>query len=91
MPSETFYKPVKAICADGVIRTCRVKCYWHDGSFASDTFFSVPAYVKAKGKTIRGYVTGIDPEENNGMKYSFRAYLYRKNHAYVANEKDTSA
>jgi hypothetical protein len=75
--SEIFYKPVKVLCTDNVTRTARVKCYCYDGSFAADTFFSVPAYVKANGKTVRGYLT------SDNDVYKFRAYLYCKNHAAI--------
>ena len=77
MTSEIFYAPHRVKCADGVTRTARVKCYRFDGSFAADTFFSVPAFVRVKGKTVRGYV-GSD---ESGLH--FRAYLYCKNHAAI--------
>ncbi len=75
--SEIFYAAKKALCPDGKIRTARVKCYAYDGSMAADTWFSVPAFVKANGKTVRGYVTGSETEP----KLEFRSYLYRKNHS----------
>lgn len=71
--SETYYGPVKARCDDGKTRTAMVKMYSYDGSYAADTFFSVPAYVKAFGKTVRGFVTNEDGEPQ------FVAYRYRKN------------
>ena len=81
MRSEIFYKPVRALCADGKTRTCRVKCYRYDGSMAADTWFSVPAYVKANGKTVRGYYTSDDTGPQ------FHAYLYRKNHGAIARKE----
>lgn len=74
---ETFYQARDAKCADGATRRAMVKCYSHDGSFAADTWFSVPAYVKANGKTVRGYVSSNE----DGLE--FRAYLYRKNHSAI--------
>jgi hypothetical protein len=57
-----------AICLDGKVRrgTCGVP----------DTFFSIPARLKAKGKTVTGYVT-IDSSDG---EIHFHAYLYGKNH-----------
>lgn len=40
----------KAICTDGVVRTAVITNH-------PDTFFSVPARVKAFGKTVTGFVT----------------------------------
>lgn len=67
MPSEVFRKPLKALCADGKVRTAHVKAYRYDGSLAADTWFSVPAYVKANGRTVAGYVSGCD--EAPGMVF----------------------
>ena len=78
MVKEVFYSSDgKARCEDGKLRTVYVKRYRYDGSYAADTWFSVPAYVKASGTTVRGYLTMDDdgPE--------FRAYTYCKNHALV--------
>lgn len=57
MPSETFYKPMKIRCSDdNVTRTVQVKCYRYNGSFAADTFFSVPAHTRVRGKYVHGFV-----------------------------------
>ena len=82
--SEFSYMPHKVKCCDGKTRTARVRSYWDGRSwgFHADTYFSVPAYVKAGGKTVRGYVTGTD----DGLE--FRAYLYRKNHGAIVAPKD---
>lgn len=82
--SDFVYLPKSARCADGVTRTARVKCHAYDGSFAADTWFSVPARVKAKGKTVRGYVTSTE----DGL--AFHAYLYRKNHAAIVPCEETT-
>jgi hypothetical protein len=67
--SETFYKSMQVRCEfDGVIRTVRVKCYCFDGSFAADTFFSVPANTRVKGRYVHGYVT------SEGGLLEFRAH-----------------
>lgn len=78
MTSEITYLPKRAVCADGVTRTVRVKCYRFDGSMAADTYFSVPAYVQIKGKTVRGYLTGSDLD-GDASPYAFHAYTYGKN------------
>lgn len=77
--SEFTYRPHKAICADGVTRTARIRSCWNGREWAmhGDTFFSVPAFVKAHGKTVRGFVTGTE----EGLK--FVAYTYRKNHTAI--------
>lgn len=77
MASEIYYKPLRAMCADGTERRVMVKAYRFDGSLAADTFFSVPAYVKANGKTVRGYYSA----DSDGAK--FHAYTYRKNHTAI--------
>jgi hypothetical protein len=70
------WKVTKALCADGVRRTA-----WIAGE--ADTFFSIPARVKVKGKTVAGFVTGRDRED--GVKdFEFVAYQYRKNAPLLA-------
>lgn len=57
MTSEIFYKPMQIKCVDdGVTRTVRVKCYRYNGSFAADTFFSVPANTRVKGRYVPGFI-----------------------------------
>jgi len=61
----------KALCSDGVRRTAWI-------SAEADTWFSIPARVKVKGKTVSGYITGR--EGPNGERDSeFRQYIYGKN------------
>jgi hypothetical protein len=56
------------MCSDGKVRKIsRI-------SQTADTFFSIPASVKVKGKTVAGYVTFSDDETA-----TFVAYTYRKN------------
>ena len=57
-----------ARCPDGIIRrgVCGIP----------DTFFSLPARLKARGRTVAGFV-GIDTDHN---ELTFTPYRYRKNH-----------
>lgn len=71
-----IYVSAAAICPDGILR--KVKRI----SITSDTFFSIPASVAFKGKTIAGYLTfesdsGLSTDENQYI--SFRPYLNGKN------------
>ncbi len=54
-----------AVCPDGKIRRgiCSIP----------DTYFSIPARIKARGKTITGFVT------NHDGTYVFIPYTYGKN------------
>ena len=63
----------KAMCADGKARMlARI-------SMTADTWFSIPAAVKARGKTVSGYVTfGVCPETGEQF-VRFIAYQYSKN------------
>lgn len=58
-------------CEDGVRRTVYA-------TGEPDTFFSIPARVSVKGKTVAGYLT-----TDNG-EWQFRAYRYRKNWRLIA-------
>jgi hypothetical protein len=55
--SEIFYKPQMLLCDDFKTRRVWIKRHRYDGSFAADTFFSVPAYVHHKGKRLYGFVS----------------------------------
>jgi hypothetical protein len=69
MISEVFRKPMRIECEDGKMRTVHVKCYRFDGSFAADTFFSVPASTRGKrGAYVHGFITSDDD------KLQFRAH-----------------
>lgn len=73
----------RAMCADGKVRAlARI-------ATTADTFYSVPAAVRVKGRTVAGYVT---VETRAGMSTAtdsdpavlkFVAYTYRKNHALL--------
>lgn len=65
----THYSHV--LCSDGIRR--RV-----DRLSEPDTYFSHPGTVKVHGKSVRGYVTGI--ETDGQQDYQFRQYTYCKNH-----------
>lgn len=82
MTQEIFYRPHKARCADGVIRSARVRSYYDGRRWCmhGDTYFSVPAVVTVARKTIRGYVTTTD----EGLE--FQAYQYRKNHQLIVSK-----
>lgn len=70
----------KAMCADGKVRkVCRIAA-------SADTFFSVPAAVRVRGKYVTGYLTvttveGYDTEASVEDPYvvKFRIYSYGKN------------
>jgi hypothetical protein len=65
------YHHARVLCADGVVRkTCRI-------AITSDTFFSIPASVKVRGKTGAGFVSFED-----GVVV-FTAYKNRKNCAAI--------
>lgn len=69
----------RALCSDGVIRTCKRV------ASTADTFFSVPASVTVKGRTVSGYITVESMEGwstdiiNDPKCVKFVAYQYRKN------------
>lgn len=74
-----WYLGGKAICSDGQVRALKRI------SSTADTFFSVPASVTVKGKTVAGYIT-VETEEgwstatkDDPAVVKFIAYTYRKN------------
>lgn len=71
----------RALCPDGKVRAFR-------GGVA-DTFFSIPARVSAKGKTVSGYVTSatvsgssVATDDDPAVIY-FHPYKNGKNHTAV--------
>lgn len=68
----------RARCSDGVTRTLsRI-------AQTADTFFSIPAAVKVRGKTVTGYVTFS--ETDDGSQYvKFVHYRYGKNAGMLPN------
>lgn len=55
MTNPRLPPPVKALCEDGVTRTATPTAQ-------ADTFFSIPARISIKGKSIKGFLT-IDGEQ----------------------------
>lgn len=49
---EVPVKAVGVLCSDGKRRTARI-------TGEADTYFSIPAAVTVKGKTVSGFVTGF--------------------------------
>jgi len=55
----------RLLCADGVIRAAEL-------AQCADTFFSIPASIRIRGKRISGYATS---DESEGVRvYTFRAH-----------------
>lgn len=78
-PFSCGYARGKALCSDGKVRALR----FTDG--IADTFFSVPARVQVKGKTVSGYATVETVEgystvtDGDPAVVKFVAYSYGKN------------
>ena len=74
-----FYRGGYALCSDGKVRKLKRI------SETADTFFSVPAAVVVKGKTVAGFIMfetmqGFSTEtENDPAVVKFRAFQNRKN------------
>ena len=64
-----------ALCADGRRRYARITA-------DADTYFSIPAQVKVRGKTVSGFITGCEAS-NGAQDYMFRAVKYGKNYALL--------
>lgn len=60
------------LCPDGIRRSAFPSA---DG--IADTFFSIPAYVHAKGRRVYGYVT-VDKNEHGAEELRFVPYASRK-------------
>ncbi len=73
----------RAICSDGNVRTLKRIAP------TADTFFSVPAAITVKGKTVSGYVTvqtvkgWSTPTDDDPAVVRFIAYKYGKNGALL--------
>lgn len=74
-----FYRGGRALCPDGKVRALKRIAE------TADTFFSVPASVTYRGKTIAGYVTvecldgsSVPTEDDPGV-VRFIPYSYRRN------------
>lgn len=76
-----------AICEDGKQRMARVTA-------PADTFFSIPARVQVRGKTVSGYLSTetiqgySTPTQNDPAVWHFRAYSYGKNAAVIETDYD---
>lgn len=67
---QTPLKGRRVLCSDGKRRNAHALKQ-------PDTCFSMPATVQVKGKTVTGYLTGV--ETNGHPDVEFRAYRYGKN------------
>lgn len=78
-------RKARAMCPDGVVRTCKRV------ASTADTFFSVPATVTVRRKSVAGYITiqtvsGLSTESpEDPWIVRFIPYTYRKN-AYLLVE-----
>ena len=79
--ADYYSRPLLALCDDGKARMVSVRHYWDGRShcLAADTFFSVPASVKYRGKHLTGYVTtpgGLDEGQKlpGGAELLFHAH-----------------
>ena len=61
----------RALCSDGRRRYATI-------TSEPDTFFSIPASVKVRGKRVSGFITGRESEDGR-QDYEFIAYSYGKN------------
>lgn len=75
-----WYVTGRAMCSDGRVRALKRI------AVTADTFFSVPAAVTVKGRTVSGYVTvetetgmTVDTEEDPSI-VKFIAVKYGRNH-----------
>ena len=72
----------RVLCADGVYRIART-------AQTANTFFSLPARVQVRGKTVSGFITTEDNphiayrtvQGAPALGYLFIPYQYRRNHA----------
>lgn len=83
-----LYVGGRALCADGRVRTLKRI------SQTADTFFSVPAAVAVRGKTVSGYVTvetvaGLSTESvDDPAVVKFVAVANRRNAALLPGRVD---
>lgn len=55
--ADYFRKSIRALCPDGAVRRVQARAHCFDGSLAPDTYFSVPAGMKYRGKYVHGYLS----------------------------------
>ena len=78
-PFSSVAKVENCLCPDGRRRTV-----WATGE--PDTFFSIPAIVKVRGKNVSGYLTTYRDEPGKpGEGWEFRAYKYGKNYSVFSD------
>lgn len=74
-----LFRGGRAMCSDGKVRAL------HRIAETADTFYSVPAAVKVRGRTVSGFVTietrdGFStPTDDDPAVVKFRAYAYGAN------------
>lgn len=84
-----FYIGGRAECADGKVRNLKRI------SVTADTYFSVPAAVTVKGKTVSGYITvecgsgSSVPTEYDPLVVIFKAYKWGKNYHLLLDDTVT--
>lgn len=69
---DYFRKSVRALCPDGAVRRVQARAHCFDGSLAPDTYFSVPAGMKYRGKYVHGYLDGAP--EGAAARYRFNPH-----------------
>lgn len=57
-PWQIPYKVLRCLCPDGKRRTARLTSH-------ADTYFSIPASVSYRGKTVSGFVTNVRDGEDD--------------------------
>jgi hypothetical protein len=60
------HKATNVLCADGKRRTIRL-------NQSADTFFSWPGRTSIGGKSVRGYVTGIETDGEADLEFRVTA------------------
>jgi hypothetical protein len=78
---ETRGTQYRALCADGIVRTATATA-------EPDTFFTVPARVSVRGRTVSGFVSALDADlwqwpgvtvPDPAPVYAFSAARYGRN------------
>lgn len=67
--NNRIVKVKNCLCPDGSRRVADITGY-------ADTYYSIPARVRVRGKSVSGFITGCGDGD-----IEFLPYLYRKNHA----------
>lgn len=76
-PWHVLHKVLNCPCPDGKARVAVI-------TGEADTFFSVPARVKAKGKTVTGFVTTTAEYNGEAEGLKFVPNKYGKNYSVFA-------